>query len=610
MDKTTALNDQPRRVLAGRYVLQGLLGQGGMADVELAFDQVLDRQVAAKMLHTRYATDPSFLQRFRREAQAAASLNHPNVVAVYDTGDSDGRPFIVMEYVKGRSLRDVLRVEEVLPERAAEIVGEAALALHYAHERGLVHRDVKPANIMMSDDGRVKVADFGIARAMNAETVTQTATVFGTAAYISPEQAQGERVDRRSDIYALGVVLYEMLAHRPPFEGDSAVALAYKHVSEDPIPPSRLNPEVSPQLDAVVRKAMAKHPNDRYQTARELHDDLRRAVSGLRVSAPPPPAAYATTRASNYANDGRTLVAPPYIPGQQAEPVSYAPPRHRGPNLGWIFLSLVVLALFGIVGYLIWDLQRADPIEIAAVPDVIALDLEQAQQVLNAEGFETRVAGGEPSDQPEGQVIRMDPPAGSREPRGSRVTITPSTGPIAVPDVSGRSPEDASAVLTRAGLDAGDRRDQASGTVQPGVVIGTDPPAGTPVGPETNVALIVSTGPSGITVPDVLGRSESSAFDRILDECPQPDCVVVRSQRIPSEDVEEGDVISTSPAAGEPAQFGSTITLTVSSGPADLPSPVPTEPEPPAPSEAPTDGDGGDDRGPGPADRARGILGL
>ncbi|MGH8930496.1 MAG: Stk1 family PASTA domain-containing Ser/Thr kinase, partial [Egibacteraceae bacterium] len=430
MDKNTALDGQPRRVLAGRYVLQGLLGQGGMADVELAFDQILDRQVAAKMLHARYATDPSFLARFRREAQAAASLNHPNVVAVYDTGDSDGRPFIVMEYVRGRSLRDVLRVEEVLPERAAEIVGEAALALHYAHERGLVHRDVKPANIMMSDDGRVKVADFGIARAMNAETVTQTATVFGTAAYISPEQAQGERVDRRSDIYALGVVLYEMLAHRPPFEGDSAVALAYKHVSEDPVPPSRLNPEVSPQLDAVVRKAMAKHPSDRYQTARELHDDLRRAVSGLSISALPPPAAYATTRASSYANDGRTLVAPPYAPGQQAEAPSYAPPRRRGPNLGWIFLSLVVIALFGVVVYLIWDLQRADPIEIAEVPDVTELDLLQAQQVLNTEGFETRVAGGEPSDQPEGQVIRTDPPAGSREPRGSRVTITPSTGPI------------------------------------------------------------------------------------------------------------------------------------------------------------------------------------
>src|SRR5688572_18202838 len=224
MDETTPISSQAPRVLAGRYALQGLVGQGGMADVELAHDQVLDRQVAVKLLHTRYADDPSFRERFKREARAAASLNHANMVAVYDTGEEDGRPFIVMEYVAGRSLRDVLRREGVLPQRAAEIASDAALALHYSHERGLVHRDVKPANIMVSNEGQVKVTDFGIARAMNAETVTQTAAVFGTAAYIAPEQAQGLDVDARTDVYSLGVVLYEMLTGQQPFAADSAVA--------------------------------------------------------------------------------------------------------------------------------------------------------------------------------------------------------------------------------------------------------------------------------------------------------------------------------------------------------------------------------------------------
>src|SRR5680860_263649 len=244
MDETTPLQGANGRILAGRYALRGLIGQGGMAEVELASDLVLDRQVAVKILHAHYASDPAFLARFRREAQAAASMNHPNVVAVYDTGEDDARPFIVMEYVSGRSLRDVLRVEQLLPERAAEIAGDAALGLHYAHERGLVHRDVKPGNILISDDGQVKVADFGIARAVNAETVTQTAAV----------------------------------------SGDSAVALAYKHVSEAPVTPSAYDDAISPQLDAVVLKAMAKAPDDRYQTAREFGADLQRATAGLGVA--------------------------------------------------------------------------------------------------------------------------------------------------------------------------------------------------------------------------------------------------------------------------------------------------------------------------------------
>lgn len=598
MDMTTAVDGKAKRVLAGRYVLQGLLGQGGMADVELAYDQILDRQVAAKMLRDRYATDPSFLQRFRREAQAAASLNHPNVVAVYDTGDSDGRPFIVMEYVRGRSLREVLHAEEVLPERTAEIIGEAALALHYAHERGLVHRDVKPANIMISDDGRVKVADFGIARAVNAETVTQTATVFGTAAYISPEQAQGASVDRRSDIYSLGVVLYEMLAQRPPFEGDSAVALAYKHVSEEPPPPSHSNPEVSAQLDAIVHKAMAKRPGDRYQTARELHDDLRRAMAGMSVSAPPPPA-YATTRVIEPADDG-TMIAPPYASGRSpyetAAPREYREERRRGARIGWIVLGLLVSALLGAATYYFLYLRPHQQIALPVViPEVAGFDLSRAQQALIEAGFRPFVGNPVPSDAPEGTVIRTDPPAGERRPRDSQVMILPSRGPITipVPVVSGKAPEDAEAALTRAGLTVGGRRAESSDTVREGQVISTDPPAGTQVSSKTPITLVVSSGPSRITVPDVSGRNEDEARQLVLSECPQdrPDCVTLGSQRAFNDEFPKDTVFGSDPGEGQQVPLGGKITLLVSDGPPPPPTPEPSPTQGQTPTEPPFTGD-------------------
>jgi eukaryotic-like serine/threonine-protein kinase len=322
-----------------------------MADVELAHDTQLDRQVAVKILHARYAGDPSFVARFRREAQAAASLNHPNVVAVYDTGEADGRPFIVMEFVQGRSLKEILQHEGVLPERAAEIAGDAALALHYANQRGLVHRDIKPGNIMVDTEGQVKVADFGIARAVNAETVTQTAAVFGTAAYVAPEQAQGAAVDGRTDIYALGCVLYEMLTGRQPFEADSAVGLAYQHVSTNPVPPSQVNPEVPPALEAVVLRAMAKNPDDRYADGREMNADLQRAVAGLPVAAPSV-IAYEQTTALD-----RTMIAPPTYPAEEyyeEEQYYEEPPRGRGAL--YALLALLVLAILVVAGLLIASL--------------------------------------------------------------------------------------------------------------------------------------------------------------------------------------------------------------------------------------------------------------
>src|SRR5438093_2069009 len=277
-----------QRVLADRYELSDRLGSGGMAEVHLGRRRVLGRTIAIKTLLTQFSSDPSFIARFRREAQSAASLNHPQIVRVYDTGSHDGTHYIVMEYIEGRTLRDIIREEgPLLPERAAEIAADVCAALSFAHQHGIVHRDVKPANIMLTKAGSVKVTDFGIARAMTGDTVTQTAAVLGTAQYFSPEQAQAAPVDARSDIYSLGVVLYEMLTRQVPFTGSSPVAIAYKHVKEAPVLPSRLNPDVPPALEAIVMKAMAKNPDNRYQSAQEMREDLLRALHGRPVEATP-----------------------------------------------------------------------------------------------------------------------------------------------------------------------------------------------------------------------------------------------------------------------------------------------------------------------------------
>src|SRR5271154_3806795 len=282
---------QPR-LLGDRYELEGVVGRGGMAEVYRARDLRLDRVVAIKTLRADLARDQTFQARFRREAQSAASLNNPSIVAVYDTGEDMSIPFIVMEYVDGKTVRELLNEgHRLLPERTLEIVSGVLRALEYSHQAGIVHRDIKPGNVMVTRNGDIKVMDFGIARAMSdaQATMTQTAQVIGTAQYLSPEQARGERVDTRSDLYSTGCLMYELLVGRPPFTGDSPVAIAYQHVRENPIPPSRLDPELPPWADAIVLKAMAKSPNDRHQTAAEMNADIQRAASGMQVAAAAPP---------------------------------------------------------------------------------------------------------------------------------------------------------------------------------------------------------------------------------------------------------------------------------------------------------------------------------
>ncbi|HEY8339371.1 MAG TPA: Stk1 family PASTA domain-containing Ser/Thr kinase [Egibacteraceae bacterium] len=585
MDETTPLGGrQPRperQVLADRYVLKRLLGSGGMADVMLADDTLLDRQVAVKILHEHYATDESFKRRFRREARDAASMNHPNVVAVYDTGEQEGRPFIVMEYVAGRSLKDVLREEHLLPERAAEIAADAAAALHYAHERGLVHRDIKPANIMVSDEGHVKVTDFGIARAVNAETMTQTAAAFGTAAYVSPEQARGMEVDRRTDIYSLGCVLYEMLTGRQPFAADSAVALAYKHVSEPPVPPRELDPEIPEALETITLRAMAKDPDARYQTAEEMRSDLLRAAQGLSVA---PILAYEQTQALP---PDRTRVVEEVYDEEEPEEER----RRTGRIIGWTLLTLLLLAL---VAFAVWWFSRPEPPpepELVEVPDVTGIPFEQAQQILRNAGFTTTTQQEESSEVEPGLVIRTEPEAGAMVEQGSEVLVVFSAGPptVTVPDVVGETRQTAESMLVDAGLTVGDVAEQPSDEVEEGRVISATPQPGTEVPEGTAVALVVSTGPATVTLPDVRGLPEDEAIAQLENACGSPPCVQVQVSRESNADFAEGRVIRTVPGQNAVVPRGSTVTVIVSLGPPEPPPQPEPEPQPqPQPTTTPT----------------------
>jgi eukaryotic-like serine/threonine-protein kinase len=366
------------QVLLDRYEVGRLLGVGGMAEVFEGRDRLLARRVAIKVLQAQFVRDPSFLIRFKREAQAAASLSHPNIVAVYDTGSEDGTHFIVMEYVEGRTLKDVIRAEGPLyPERAAEVCADICNALVAAHARGLIHRDIKPGNVMLTPDGKVKVMDFGIARATTTETITQTAAVVGTAQYISPEQAQGQAVDYRSDLYSTGCCLYEMLTGTVPFTGATPVAIAYRHVREDPTPPRQLNQDVPAPLEAICLKAMAKLPDNRYQTAAEFRDDLERFRNGQPVQATPLLDSAATTQAipRGTADADATAMLGGMTTADRA--TRYAEPmeEERRTSVGWIVVSLLALVLVGLAAFFITrSLTGADTTDTTAatVPTTVA----------------------------------------------------------------------------------------------------------------------------------------------------------------------------------------------------------------------------------------------
>jgi len=558
---------QPR-LLGGRYELDGVVGRGGMAEVYRARDIRLDRIVAIKTLRADLARDQIFQARFRREAQSAASLNHPSIVAVYDTGEDMATglpvPYIVMEYVDGRTVRDLLQEgHRLLPERSLEIIDGVLRALDYSHQAGIVHRDIKPGNVMVTRNGDVKVMDFGIARAMSdaQATMTQTAQVIGTAQYLSPEQARGERVDSRSDLYSTGCLLYELLTGRPPFTGDSPVAIAYQHVRENPVPPSRVDPDVPAWADAIVLKAMAKSPADRYQTAADMRADLQRAASGMPVAAAPPTRFDMYPQTQRMGADPMTAGATSQIP--PVEDYDYADrgyDRDGGGGGGrrwipWILgLVLVVGVVAGVAYYLLAGGGKTE-----AVPMVNGLPVAQAQQQIAAVHLRSTVVDQPSSTVAKGLVIKSNPQEGNNVPANTLVTLYASTGaaPVAVPNVVGQGEVAAESALQNAGFKPFVKNDPTS-SAPVGQVTAQSPSGGT-APPGSTVTITVSGG--AVSVPSVIGDSQATASQILTQAGFQ---VNVQQGSGPSQ-YANGMVFNQVPGNGTAAK-GSTVTIYVQTG--------------------------------------------
>ncbi|SNR62029.1 Stk1 family PASTA domain-containing Ser/Thr kinase [Blastococcus mobilis] len=581
------------QVLGERYEIGGVLGRGGMAEVHRGRDLRLGREVAVKVLRSDLARDPSFQVRFRREAQASASLNHPAIVAVYDTGEdrttTGATPYIVMEYVEGETLRDVIRREGWLsPERAMSLSADICGALDFSHRNGIVHRDVKPGNVMITPQGTVKVMDFGIARAVSdsAATMTSTAAVIGTAQYLSPEQARGESVDARSDVYSLGCMLYELVTGAPPFTGDSPVAVAYQHVREDPKLPSSINPAIPAELDAILLKAMSKNPANRYQSAAEMRNDLLRALAGQRVEATPVmgDAEKTTILAAargGYGEDGRWDDE-----DEQAR-------KRKRRNIA-IAAVLAVLLLGGVIAAAI-ALNGGEPeppaVQQVQVPPVVNQTEAAARQAItDANLVVGQVSQRTTTDETQqGRVLESSPAGGAQVDEGTEVNLVVGVAPdtVAVPNVVGLDEQRARATLQQAGFTnvTIDRVDSAE---PEGQVIDVDPAESTSIAPDTTITLTVSDGDTA--VPDVRGLTQAAALEALR----AAGFTTITSQNVESDEVAEGQAVGTEPGATTQAAADDEIILLIA-----VPTPpvetTPTEPTtptttpPPTPTPTPTE---------------------
>lgn len=549
--------------LSDRYELGEILGFGGMSEVHLARDVRLHRDVAIKVLRADLARDPSFYLRFRREAQNAAALNHPAIVAVYDTGEAETPqgplPYIVMEYVDGVTLRDIVHNDGPMEaRRAIEVIADACQALNFSHQHGIIHRDVKPANIMISKTGAVKVMDFGIARALaDANSVTQTAAVIGTAQYLSPEQARGEKVDARSDVYSLGCVLYEILTGEPPFIGDSPVAVAYQHVREDPVAPSQRNSAISPELDAVVLKSLAKNPDNRYQTAAEMRADLVRVHSGEQPEAP---------KVFTDAERSSLLSSP--APHERTEPIDPMTPvaapdfaeRDRRGSVGRWLAAVAVLAILTVVVTVAINMFGGSTRSVE-VPDVSGQPSADAIAELQNRGFKTRTDQRPDSTVPPDHVISTDPSADSSVDAGEEITINVSTGPEQreIPDVKNLTYSDATEKLKEAGFEKFKTSSSPSTPELKDKVLGTNPPANQTSAITNEITIILGSGPQSRAVPNVENQTEEPAR-QILTAAGFTNVVPVQvDSPKPC-----GQVIGTLPQAGQESAVDSPVQLQLS----------------------------------------------
>ncbi|MGV0644045.1 Stk1 family PASTA domain-containing Ser/Thr kinase [Mycolicibacterium sp. XJ879] len=550
--------------LSDRYELGDILGFGGMSEVHLARDTRLHRDVAIKVLRADLARDPSFYLRFRREAQNAAALNHPAIVAVYDTGEAETPtgplPYIVMEYVDGVTLRDIVHNDGPMePKRAIEVIADACQALNFSHQHGIIHRDVKPANIMISKTGAVKVMDFGIARALaDSSSVTQTAAVIGTAQYLSPEQASGNSVDARSDVYSLGCVLYEILTGEPPFVGDSPVAVAYQHVREDPVPPSERNPNVPPELDAVVLKALAKNPDNRYQTAAEMRADLVRVHSGEQPDAPKvlTDAERTSLLAASSGHDRTEPI------DDVARPLPDYEERERRGSVGRWLVAVAVLAVLTVVVTVAINMFGGET-RAVQVPDVSGQASADAIAELQNRGFKTRTQQQPDSTVPPDHVISTEPGANSSVAAGDEITINVSTGPEQreIPDVRNLSYADAVERLTDAGFESFKSSTSPSTPEMKDKVLGTNPPANQTSAITNEITIVLGSGPESRSVPDVVGRTTASA-NQILNAAGFTNTVPVEVDSTEP----QGQLVGTVPSAGQTVPVDSVIQLQVSRG--------------------------------------------
>ncbi|MFE4962467.1 Stk1 family PASTA domain-containing Ser/Thr kinase [Streptomyces sp. NPDC056660] len=568
--------EEPRR-LGGRYELGHVLGRGGMAEVYLAHDTRLGRTVAVKTLRADLARDPSFQARFRREAQSAASLNHPAIVAVYDTGEDyiDGVsiPYIVMEYVDGSTLRELLHSgRKLLPERAMEMTIGILQGLEYAHRSGIVHRDIKPANVMLTRNGQVKVMDFGIARAMgdSGMTMTQTAAVIGTAQYLSPEQAKGEQVDARSDLYSTGCLLYELLTVRPPFVGDSPVAVAYQHVREEPQPPSVFDPEITPEMDAIVLKALVKDPNYRYQSADEMRADIEACLDGQPVAATAAmgsvgygyPDDQATTALRSDA--GATTMLPPMNPDDGGYGYDERPDRRRQQKKSnTSTILLVVAGILVLVGSILigkWVVSGNGADKPFAAPNFVGQTYADAQKMATNSGLKLGTPTKKACDNaPKGSICSQDPAPNADVNKGDTINLVVSTGSpkIAVPDVQGLTFDKAEEQLTAKGFKV-EKKTQVSEQTA-GVVIGQDPPGDSEREKGTTITLTVAKAEEKSTVPDVSGKSCDDAralmtANNLVGNCTEVD----------TDDANlVGKVVSTDPVAGTQLKKNSAVNIQI-----------------------------------------------